>query len=59
MQHLIRIFAKLSFGTELLLANYINLVRWDTASLRIHIHLFDKEDTLKKFYRLWRKHKTE
>jgi hypothetical protein len=49
----------LSFGTELLLANYINLVWRDTASLRIHIYLFEKEDMLKKICKFWRKHKTE
>lgn len=38
----------LSFGTELLLANYVNPVWRDTASLRIHSYLFVKEDTLKK-----------
>jgi len=49
----------LSFGTELLLDNYINFVRRDTGSLYIHFLLFEKEDTFKEICRLWRKHKTE
>jgi len=42
----------LSFGIELPLDNDINLVRQDTASLRIHFHLFKKEYTFKEICRL-------